>query len=454
MKFDPYQKYKPSEMDWLNSVPEHWSVFPLKRSVQAVKGGVWGEEPQGDDNDLVCIRVADFDRVKLIVCTDRLTVRNISPSEKNGRALAFGDLLLEKSGGGENQPVGCVVRYEQSIPAVCSNFIARLSPSEGARSSYFKYVHTVAYSLRLTVRSINQTSGIQNLDTDKYLAERVPYPPVHEQLEIASFLDRETAKIDTLISKQEKLIELLREKRQAVISHAVTKGLDPSAPIQPSGVEWIGNRPAHWETIRIKWVARMESGHTPDKKIEAYWTNCDIPWVSLNDTGYLKDHDYITDTAYQINELGIANSSARLLPERVVVFSRDATIGRCAITTRPMAVSQHFIAWVCGERVLPEYLLFALRSMQQELERLTFGATLKTIGMPDVKTLTMPLPPIEEQAVVVKHIRNRTTKIDELIAKAEKAIALQREHRTALISAAVTGKIDVREAASELQEAA
>lgn len=224
--------------------------------------------------------------------------------------------------------------------------------------------------------------------------------------------------------------------------------------MKPNEQSWIGSVPLHWQTIRIKWVAKMESGHTPDKKIDAYWTDCDIPWVSLNDTSYLKDHDFISETAYQVNELGIANSSARLLPAKVVVFSRDATIGRCAITTRPMAVSQHFIAWVCGERIRPEYLLYVLRSMQKELERLTSGATLKTIGMPDVKTLSTPLPPVDEQSAIVQHIQNQVTKIDTLIAKAEQAITLQKEHRTALISAAVTGKIDVREAASELQEAA
>jgi type I restriction enzyme S subunit len=218
-------------------------------------------------------------------------------------------------------------------------------------------------------------------------------PSIEEQRQVTTFLDHQTAKIDALIAEQQRLIELLQEKRQAVISHAVTKGLNPTAPMKDSGVEWLGEVPEHWALKKIKHTARMESGHTPDRKVEAYWVNCDIPWVSLNDTSFLKDNDYISETTHSINELGIQNSSARLLPERVVVFSRDATIGRCAITTRPMAVSQHFIAWVCGEEILPEYLLLRLKSMTQELERLTFGATLKTIGMPDVKTLVTPVPP-------------------------------------------------------------
>ncbi|MBI5610427.1 MAG: restriction endonuclease subunit S [Deltaproteobacteria bacterium] len=269
-------------------------------------------------------------------------------------------------------------------------------------------------------------------------------PPLPEQHAIAAFLDRETARIDALVAEQERLIELLREKRQAVISHAVTKGLDPSVPMKDSGVWGIGPIPAHWSIRKMKWVAKMESGHTPDKKVPEYWEDGDIPWISLNDTGYLKDNEYIGETAYQITALGMANSSAHLIPAGAVVFSRDATIGRCAITTRPMAVSQHFIAWVCGPDISPEFLLLRLRSMAGELDRLTTGATLKTIGMPEVRTLVTPVPPRSEQATILAAVRDEGARIDNLIAEANQAITLLQERRSALISAAVTGQIDVR----------
>jgi type I restriction enzyme S subunit len=222
---------------------------------------------------------------------------------------------------------------------------------------------------------------------------------------------------------------------------------------KPSGVEWLGEVPEHWEVKKIKHAARMESGHTPVRKVEAYWVNCNIPWVSLNDTGNLKDNNYISETAFNVNELGIQNSSARILPERVVVFSRDATIGRCAITTKEMAVSQHFISWVCGEEILPEFLLLRLKSMTQELERLTFGATLKTIGMPDVKTLATPAPPIKEQREIVDEVLEVTAKLDAMSADTLKAIAILQERRSALISAAVTGQIDVRGMVPEAEAA-
>jgi len=439
-----YPKYKASGVDWLGEVPEHWKVDRFKWSVESCRNGVWGDEALQDGNDIPCVRVADFDRDRLRVDLAEPTIRNVTLKERSCRVLEPGDLLLEKAGGGELQPVGCVVLYDDSRPAVCSNFIARMSLAEGMDSSFWRYAHAAAYNVRLNARSIKQTSGIQNLDQQQYLDELAPFPPISEQKAIARFLENETSKVDALISEQQRLVELLKKKRQAVISHAVTKGLNPDAPMKASGVEWLGDVPAHWEVSKMKWVANMETGHTPDKKVAAYWEGGNIPWVSLNDTGYLKDHDFIAETAFQITQQGIENSSAHLIPARSVVFSRDATIGRCAITTRPMAVSQHFIAWVCAEGLRPDYLLLRLRSMTHELNRLTTGATVKTIGMPEVRTLVTPVPPGVEQDEIVAFVAAETATCDSLADKAERAIDLLQERRSALISSAVTGQIDVR----------
>ncbi|MBZ0173511.1 MAG: restriction endonuclease subunit S, partial [Phycisphaerales bacterium] len=212
-------------------------------------------------------------------------------------------------------------------------------------------------------------------------------------------------------------------------------------------IDWLGDIPAHWNAERIKWVAKLESGHTPDKQVPEYWVDCDVPWVSLNDTKRLENGDLIDETTNQVNAAGLANSSARILPAGAVVFSRDATIGRCGITTRPMAVSQHFIAWLCGNRLEAKYLLFVLRSMTHELNRITEGATVKTIGMTDVKLLATPVPPIEEQKAIVAFIERERRAVDVLIDMAQAAVARLTEYREGIISAAVTGKIDVREEA-------
>jgi len=299
------------------------------------------------------------------------------------------------------------------------------------------------YMSGINACSIKQNTGIQNLDSSQYLREKMLCPPRVVQIAIARYLDMETSRIDTLIDKQKKLIELLKEKRQAVISQAVTKGLDPDVPMKDSGVEWLGEVPRHWKVVKVKHAAKLESGHTPDKKIERYWTDCTIPWVSLNDTKHLKLNDYITETAYSVSVDGIANSSARLLPERCVVFTRDATIGASAITTCTMAVSQHVIAWVCNQsRVIPEYLLLAFYAMEKELDRYTFGATIKTIGMGDVRKLIVALPPIAEQNRIWQTSFERLRVLDSAVGKATTAVELLQERRAALITAAVTGQID------------
>jgi type I restriction enzyme S subunit len=276
------------------------------------------------------------------------------------------------------------------------------------------------------------------------LARNWAFPPPIEQSAIAAFLDRETAKIDALIAEQEKLIALLAEKRQATISHAVTKGLNPDAPMKNSGVPWLGEVPAHWEVSRVKNVARLESGHTPSKQFPEYWENCEIPWVSLNDSKWLAANDYISETAVMINELGLANSSARVLPAQSVVFTRDATIGLAAITTVPMAVSQHLIAWCPSGVMLPKFLLRVFNAMKPHLDSYTFGATIKTIGMPDVRRLVTPVPPQSEQLEISAFLDDRIERIDDLTTEAELAVALLQERRSALIAAAVTGQIDVR----------
>jgi type I restriction enzyme S subunit len=428
MSFPRYPKHKDSGVEWLGQVPEHWGVKRLKHCARLVT--VKAEERT---NPVALENIEGW--------TGRL-IPSEGDYQGDGTAFDAEDIMF-----GKLRPyLAKVYLATQSGEAVGDFHVLR--PSRDLEGRFTQYQMLTREFIGV-VDGSTYGSKMPRAGWDFVGAMPLAIPPRSEQATIAHFLDRETAKIDALIAEQQRLIELLQEKRQAVISHAVTKGLNPDAPMKDSGNPGIGQVPIHWCVDKMKWVAHMESGHTPDKKVEAYWENCEIPWVSLNDTGYLKEHDYISDTAFRVNELGIANSSARLLPERVVAFSRDATIGRCAITTRPMAVSQHFIAWVCGDDILPEYLLMRLRSMSQELERLTTGATLKTIGMPDVRTLQTPVPPLDEQESIVAYIQQSCADIDLFIAAAEKAISLLKERRSALISAAVTGQIDVRNYTSD-----
>jgi type I restriction enzyme S subunit len=270
-------------------------------------------------------------------------------------------------------------------------------------------------------------------------------PPIEEQAAILTYLDRETARLDELVARKRQHLGLLAERRQALITRAVIRGLDPGAPLADSAVEWIGEIPAHWETARAKYVARLESGHTPSRDNPEYWEDCTIPWVTLSDVWQLRSGttEVIRETKEKISELGLANSAARLLPAGTVILSRTASVGFSGILAEPMATTQDFVNWIPGDRISSEFLLQCFRAMRPEFDRLMMGSTHKTIYMPDVVKFVIPLPPPEEQAAIVQHIRDETARLDALVAKVKESIQRLREYRAALITAAVTGKIDV-----------
>ena len=413
----------------------------LKWAFDSCRNGAWGSEPDGE-NDVVCIRAADFDGQSGRLNEGERTLRSIDPAVLDKLALRPGDLVMEKSGGGEKQLVGRTVLFDDDRTSVTSNFLARCRPAEGVDPSYLNYLMLAIYAGRGTYPHIKQSTGIQNLDLGSYLDTRISVPALPTQQRIARFLDEKTARIDALIEKKQALLERLAENRQTLITHAVTKGLNPNVMMKSSGIDWIGNVPDHWMVAPVKRIAKLESGHTPDKKVDEYWQDCEIPWVSLNDTGSLRSGDYISDTAIKINKAGLANSSARMLPPRAVVFTRDATIGESAITTREMAVSQHIIAWICNEElVVPEYLLFAIYGMTQELMRLTNGSTIGTIGLSDVKSICVTVPPLHEQQQIVRYVSDGKDRLARVMGTIERSIDSLRECRASFITAVVTGQL-------------
>lgn len=222
---DQQVRLRPSGVDWVGDVPEHWTTYRLRDTIRGCFNGVWGEEPDGQD-DLVCVRVADFERARRRVSVDRPTLRAIAPSLRRARLLQRGDLLIEKSGGGDQQPVGMVVLYDHDIGAVCSNFVARMPVAEGFDPRYLVYVHECLYAIRLNARSIKQTTGIQNLDSDAYLGERMAFPPPSEQALIVQLLDCETARIAAGIDSARSAIGLLREFSVRMVADVVTGKLD------------------------------------------------------------------------------------------------------------------------------------------------------------------------------------------------------------------------------------
>lgn len=457
MSLPQYSRYKDSGVEWLGFIPEHWHVGRLKNSVLSSKGGIWGNEESFDDNDIACVRVADFDRSKLRVALENPTIRNVLQSERNGRILERGDLLLEKSGGGENQLVGCVVMYEHDEQAVCSNFVARLKLEADMVSEYWCYVHFALYALRINYCSINQTSGIQNLDQDKYLNEIVPYPDFSEQSAIATFLDRETAKIDTLISEQEKLITLLAEKRQATISHAVTKGLNPNSPMKDSGVEWLGAVPVHWKMLKLKRISPFITVGIVVNPSE-YISEDGLPFIYGGD---ISEGKISTENSRRISVESSRRQPKTMLEVGDLLTVRVGAPGITAVVTEECAGGN------CASVMLIRrgdfesgWLCFAMNSrmVRFQVEVVQYGAAQEQFNIGHAINFWIATPPIEEQLEIEVFLKVETARLEALRSEATRGISLLKERRSALISAAVTGKIDVRQAAQQeqitIQEAA
>lgn len=223
---NPNVEMKDTEVQWMGSVPIHWLVDRIKNSVESARNGIWGSEPDGGVDDIRCVRVADFDRPQLAIHDHDVTLRKVTKSERDGRILQNGDLILEKSGGGDKNPVGFVVLYEAEEPAVCSNFVARVRLARGQCPKFWTYVHHCLYQSRLTFPSIKQNTGIQNLDQQSYFNERVAFPPLDEQEQIVGFLDAQCSRVDSLIAKSNEMIATLREYRSTLITDAVTGKID------------------------------------------------------------------------------------------------------------------------------------------------------------------------------------------------------------------------------------
>ena len=430
-KYRAYSEYRDSEVSGLGAIPSHWEVMQLKRTVDGCVNGIWGSEPKKDGHDMIVLRVADFDRPKLSLQDDGYTYRKIEDKEKTTRKLKRGDLLLEKSGGGEKTLVGQVVLFDKEFEAVTSNFVAKMTPNDGFNSKFLNYVFSRFYSDNINYCSIKQNTGIQNLDSAAYLAEKFGFPLGGEQQKIANFLGHETAKIDTLIEKQQQLIKLLKEKRQAVISHAV-KILEGENRVKLSYlVELLsgfafpssgfkGDSP---ENIKLLRGANVGVGGLKWEEV-VYWPKKDIP--------FLKDF---------------------ILVEGDIVFGMDrpwistgARVAEVKEADLPCLLLQRVARIRTGSHAYQPYVKLCLQSEEFRafVESDLTGVSVPHISPDQIKSFSIRGISYSEQETLYADVRNKLDKIQETIVQAESLIGLLQERRTALISAAVTGKIDVR----------
>lgn len=460
MKYASYEDYKSSASDWLGFVPSHWHVDRLKWSTNGCYNGVWGDDPN-DLYDLICVRVADFDRDRFVVVDNPPTVRAIEAGQRRNRLLQRNDLLIEKSGGGEKQLVGCVVQFTGDFPAVCSNFVARLPIARGCDPRYLTYLHSAIYAARLNYPAIKQTTGIQNLDSGEYLNISAAYPPLDEQQAIARFLDAKTAQIDALVTQKRQLIAKLKEKRSALIARTVTRGLPPevakAAGLEPnpemkdSKVDWIGYIPSDWKVERLRRVCRRV---TDGAHISPDLSSDDFPFVSTVDIANGKiDMKYCLRTSVECYEYLVRTGCKPFSGD--VLFSKDGTVGRTTVVDFSadfVVASSLVIISPDSRRLDSRFLDYWLNSslLQQEVTLQMAGAALRRISVEKIGRLPVLLPPPNEQKAIVLYLEEKGGQLEALVAKAEAAIDRLTEYRQALITSAVTGKIDVRNWQSEL----
>lgn len=441
-----YSAYKASGVPWLGEVPGHWNGKRLRDCVEGCANGVWGDEPDGDGNDIPVIRVADFDRKRRQV-REYETVRNVEPSQRNGRALSSGDMLIEKSGGGEQQPVGMVVSYEGPDGAVCSNFVARMAPRDGIVSRFMVYLHAHLYISRVANISVKQTTGIQNLDSTAYLSERCFVPTVNEQQAIADYLDTETARIDELIREKDGLIALLDEARRSFVSSVLS---GDTLPGSPSGNEWAPHLPSGWQIKRLKHLAQVRSGIAKGKDTEGRQT-VELPYLRVAN---------VQDGHLDLEEVSTIKIDANAV-ERFTLQAGDVLmneggdydkLGRGALWSGEVSPCLH------------QNHVFAVRPVQDELSEWLAAITqtryakfyfmnnakqstnLASISQTNIKELPVLLPPKKVRDGLLAKAREEAQAIAELIAHTQDEIGLLKELRAATIADAVLGRIDVRTA--------
>lgn len=447
-KYQAYPQYKDSGFGWLGNIPTHWVVSPIKWQIEKVSGGAWGQDPNGVEDTFV-LRSTEQTHDGEWKIEDPAS-RRLSPQEAESTLLKEDDLLMTKSSGSSLHIGKTTIVTGEIAKLRCgySNFMQRIRIKEDYIARFYWYIFNNELARKQLDYLSSSTTGLANLNATVIGEIICSNPPKVEQEKIVYFLDHETAKIDTLIDKQQQLIQLLKEKRQAVISHAVTKGLNPNAPMRDSGVEWLGEVPEHWEVKRLRYLGTCQNGIN----IGAEYFGSGFPFVSYGDayknevlpeygSGLVEstEQDRIsysvhvgdvifTRTSETVEEIGLSSVCLKAI--------KDATFAGFLIRFRPNTgelypcFSKYYFRNILMRTFfIKEMNLVTRASLSQDL----------------LKKLPVPLPPVSEQIEIAEFLDKKSAIFEKLTKNAEAAIELMKERRTALISAAVTGKIDVRD---------
>ncbi|MDD1606726.1 MAG: restriction endonuclease subunit S [Methylococcaceae bacterium] len=434
MKYQRYAAYKESGVEWLGDVPEHWEVWKLSHAFEQIGSGT---TPKSDATEyyeggtIAWVNTGDLNDGELFDCEKKVTelaLRDCSSLKifpENSLVIAMYGATIGKL---------ALLRFEATVNQACCVFC------DGSLIQS-KFLFYSFIGVRQHIVSLATGGGQPNISQDILRSLKLSAPEKNEQTKIAAFLDHETAKIDTLIEKQRRLIELLKEKRQAVISHAVTKGLNPNAPMKDSGVEWLGEVPEHWILKNYRYATKIyrgKFGHRPRNDPAFY--DGDYPFIQTGDIA--RAGKKITTYSQTLNEKGVGVSHK--FPSGTLVMAIAANIGDTAILDFEAYAPDSVVGFKPNRDIDLEFLRYSLLAALPALEQTSTQSTQANLNIDRIGTVKASFPPLEEQQEIVNKLDKLIEMYGAIEIKAVDAIELMQERRTALISAAVTGKIDVR----------
>jgi type I restriction enzyme S subunit len=450
-RWKSYPVYKDSGVEWLGEIPAHWEVKRLKWVVSQIGSG---KTPKGgsqiySSSGVIFLRSQNihFDGLRL---EDVVYIDDVIDKEMASTRVMPQDVLLNITGASLGR---CSIIPSDFPAANVNQHVCIIRPIQKSIQPSFLLSAIASNTIQAQIFSLENGTSREGL-TFSQIANLVLAVPsnLSEQNAIASFLDRETAKIDALIAKKERLIELLQEKRTAIINHAVTKGLDPTVPLEDSGVDWLGEVPAHWEVKRIKYLAIGQDcgiqmgpfgGMLKDLSVEETGFKVYGQENTINDD-FTAGHRWITyKQLWEMARYAVRKGD--------LLLTRKGSIGKCRVVpddvTPGIIDSDTIRVRVNEDQIFKGFLVRLMHEawyLQEQIVWNSRGAILTGLNTTTIAELRVAVPPLTEQKEIVAYLDRETTKIDALIAKIREGIEKLKEYRTALISAAVTGKIDVR----------
>ena len=429
------REMKDSGVKWIGEIPDDWVILSPRYWASQRDAGNWGSDENEDENNIICIRIADFDYNRLCIKKGyEYTLRNYPKYIIKKLSLQKGDLLIEKSGGGEKTPVGRIVMYDLDEPALFANFSERIRIDKAYCSKYTLYAFVAHYGLGLSRLYFNQTTGIQNLIMSEFMREvKLPLPPLSEQKAIADYLDKKCEEIDGLLEDLAAEVKTLTEYKKSIIAETVTHGLNPNAPMKDSGIPWAEHIPAHWNIEKGKYTFRLLQ--RPVKEDDGVITCFRDGEVTLRSN---RREDGFTMSAKEYGYQGIE-------PGDLVVHGMDGFAGSIGISDSRGKGTP--VLNVLDSEHNKRYLMYYLRNMAygDVFLALSTGIRVRScdLSWKKLREIRIVLPPIEEQEKIANYIDCKLDEIQDAITNKTQQIETLKAYKSSLIYEYVTGKKEV-----------